>query len=334
MYITGGVGSCWWHENFTDDFDLPNGSNSYSESCASMALALFARRMSCITGEGSYVDTIERAIFNTVLAGISLHGDDYFYSNYQEINDNYIPYNSGARVRQKWFFCSCCPTSYCRFLTQLPQFIWNEDKNGGVYLNIPVANTLDHGDKLIEVSGTYPESGNVKVAVKKAGSYALNIRVSGFAKSVKFYLNGAEVEAEVKNGYAIFNRQWQPGDTIDYEMDMPIQLMRSNSRLTENIGKAAITRGPLVYCCESNDNVADVRDLYIDSETGFVTKEIKGLEKYALAVECDGFAAEDRGDALYDSAPRRLKKCKITAIPYGLWQNRGETNMAVWMVEK
>ncbi len=334
MYITGGIGSNWWHENFTSDYDLPNGSNSYSESCASMALALFARRMAYITGEGAYVDTVERALFNTILAGISLHGDDYFYSNYHEINDNYVPHNSGSKVRQKWFFCSCCPTSYCRFLTQIPQFIWNEDNNGGVYLNIPVANTLDHGDKLIEVSGGYPESGNVKVTVKKAGSYALNIRISGFAKSVKFRLNGVETAVAIQNGYAVFEREWRSGDTIDYEMDMPFLLMRSNSRLTENLGKVAITHGPVVYCCENTDNIADVRNLCIDSETEFVLKDVKGLEKYAMAVECDGYAVEERGEALYDSSPRSLNRCKITAIPYALWQNRGETNMAVWMVEK
>jgi DUF1680 family protein len=290
--------------------------------------------MAYITGGGGYVDTVERALFNTILAGMSLHGDDYFYSIDHEINDNYVPHNSGSKVRQKWFFCSCCPTSYCRFLTQIPQFIWNEDNNGGVYLNIPVANTLDHGDKFIEVSGGYPESGNVKVTVKKAGSYALNIRISGFAKSVKFRLNGIETAVAIQNGYAVFEREWQSGDTIDYEMDMPFLLMRSNSRLTENLGKVAITHGPVVYCCENTDNIADVRNLCIDSETEFVLKDVRGLEKYAMAVECDGYAVEERGEALYDPSPRRLNRCKITAIPYALWQNRGETNMAVWMVEK
>ena len=115
---------------------------------------------------------------------------------------------------------------------------------------------------------------------------------------------------------------------------MPIQLMRSNSRLTENLGKVAITRGPVVYCCESNDNIADVRDLCIASDSEFTPKPIPGLEAYGTAVECDGFVVEERGKSLYSSAPRVLKSCRITAIPYALWQNRGETNMSVWLPEK
>ncbi len=334
MYITGGIGSTWYHEAFTTDFDLPNGSRSYSESCASIALALFSRRMAYITGEGSYIDTVEKALFNAILAGISLSGDEYFYSNYLEVNDNYVSYQAGARVRQKWFNCSCCPTSYCRFLTQVPQFIWHEDRNGGIYLNIPVANTLDHGDKMIEVSSSYPESGSIRVTVKKDGCFALNIRIPGFAKSAEFLINGKPVAPVIRDGYAVFEREWQTGDCVIYNLDMPFELMRSNSRLTENIGKAAITRGPLVYCCENTDNPGDVRDLYIDSKTNFVCKKIKDLEKYGTAVECDGFIAGDRGNELYSSAPRNLKSYRITAIPYALWQNRGETNMCVWLPEK
>lgn len=334
MYITGGIGSHWWHESFSGDYDLPNGSRSYSESCASMALTFFARSLAYITGEGKYMDSVERSLFNTILAGIGLSGDEYFYSNYLEVNDNFIGYMAGSRVRQKWFNCSCCPTSYCRYLTQLPQFIWHEDFDGGVYLNIPVANIFNHNGKEIEVTGSYPESGSIKVAVKKSGSFALNIRVPGFAGSARFKLNGKTVDYEEKNGYAVFVRDWNVGDTIEYELDMPFELMRSNSRLTENIGKVAITRGPLVYCCENTDYSVDVRDLVIDSKTGFTVKTVKGLEKFGQAVECDGFAVTDRGDALYSSAPRTLTSCRITAIPYALWQNRGETNMCVWLPEK
>ncbi len=334
MYITGGIGSSFAYEAFTTDYDLPNGSRSYSESCASMALALFAGRMTQITGEGHYFDTAERAIFNTVLAGISLHGDEYFYPNYLEVNDNFVTYQSGARVRQKWFFCSCCPTSYCRFLTQLPQFVWHEDNEGGVYLNIPVANTLNFNGKNIEVSGGYPENGSVKAVIKSSGSFAFNIRIAGFAKSAVFRLNGEEITPEIRDGYALFDRDWQAGDTVIMELDMPFELMRSNNRLTENAGKAAITRGPLVYCCENTDNAADVRDLRINSNTGFTVKTVAGLEKYGNAVECDGFLVQDRGEELYTSAPCQFVPTKITAIPYALWQNRGETNMSVWLVEK
>lgn len=43
MYITGGVGSTSIGEAFTVDYDLPNRT-AYTETCAAIALAMFANR--------------------------------------------------------------------------------------------------------------------------------------------------------------------------------------------------------------------------------------------------------------------------------------------------
>ncbi len=67
MYITGGIGSSGILERFTTDYDLPNDSN-YSESCASIGLAMFGKRMADITKDAAYMDTVERALYNTVLS--------------------------------------------------------------------------------------------------------------------------------------------------------------------------------------------------------------------------------------------------------------------------
>ena len=77
MYITGGIGSSGLFERFTTDFHLPNDSG-YSETCASIGLALFSRRMAFMERDAVYFDIVERALYNTVLAGISLKGDRYF----------------------------------------------------------------------------------------------------------------------------------------------------------------------------------------------------------------------------------------------------------------
>ena len=47
MYITGSVGSSGILERFTTDYDLPNDCN-YSETCATIALAMFGKRMADI----------------------------------------------------------------------------------------------------------------------------------------------------------------------------------------------------------------------------------------------------------------------------------------------
>ena len=77
MYITGGIGSSGYLERFTTDYDLPNDCN-YSETCASIGLALFGFLIANLTHEASYIDICEKAIYNTVRAGISMEGDKYF----------------------------------------------------------------------------------------------------------------------------------------------------------------------------------------------------------------------------------------------------------------
>ena len=122
MYITGSIGSSGTLERFTTDHDLPNDCN-YSESCASIGMAMFGQRMGNITGEAKYYDVVERALYNTVLAGIALDGKSFFYVNPLEVwPDNCIPRTSREHVkpvRQKWFGVACCPPNIARTLASL-----------------------------------------------------------------------------------------------------------------------------------------------------------------------------------------------------------------------
>lgn len=68
MYVTGGVGSTAYGEAFTVDYDLPN-QTAYAESCASIALIFFARRMLCLEADSLYADTMERVLYNGFLSG-------------------------------------------------------------------------------------------------------------------------------------------------------------------------------------------------------------------------------------------------------------------------
>ena len=65
MYITGGIGSAGTGERFTCDYDLPNDM-AYAESCASIGLAMFCQQMFEATENGKYIDTMERALYNTI----------------------------------------------------------------------------------------------------------------------------------------------------------------------------------------------------------------------------------------------------------------------------
>ena len=127
MYVTGGIGSASYGERFTSAYDLPNDS-VYSESCAAISLAMFANRMFRMTADSGYVDTVERALYNTVLAGIALDGKHFFYVNPLEVNPKTAEQNPTMRhvktERQLWFGCACCPPNIARTLASMGNYIY------------------------------------------------------------------------------------------------------------------------------------------------------------------------------------------------------------------
>ena len=85
MYITGGIGSTVEGEAFTIDYDLPNDM-AYAETCASIGMIFFARRMLEIKPLGIYADIMERELYNGTISGIQLAGKQFFYVTPLEVN--------------------------------------------------------------------------------------------------------------------------------------------------------------------------------------------------------------------------------------------------------
>ena len=63
MYITGAQGSSAAGERYTTDYHLPNKS-AYAETCASISLAMYARRMELYRPDSRYGDVVERTLYN------------------------------------------------------------------------------------------------------------------------------------------------------------------------------------------------------------------------------------------------------------------------------
>lgn len=125
LYITGGIGSQSSGEAFSSDYDLPNDT-VYAESCASIGLMMFARRMLEMEVDSRYADVMERALYNTVLGGMALDGKHFFYVNPLEVHPKTLTFNHiydhVKPVRQRWFGCACCPPNIARVLTSLGHY--------------------------------------------------------------------------------------------------------------------------------------------------------------------------------------------------------------------
>src|SRR4030042_6168413 len=138
MYITGGIGARREQESLGADYELPN-LTAYAETCAAIGKFYWNNRLFMLTGDAKYYDVIERSLYNGLISGISLDGKSFFYVNPLEA-DGKFAFNQGAKTRQGWFDCSCCPTNLVRFIPSLPGLLYAQQKDS-LFVNLYVASS-------------------------------------------------------------------------------------------------------------------------------------------------------------------------------------------------
>ena len=341
MYITGGIGSSGLLERFTADYDLPNDCN-YSESCASIGLAMFGNRMASITKDASYMDVVERALYNTVLAGIALDGKSFFYVNPLEVwPDNCMPRTSREHVkpvRQKWFGVACCPPNIARTLASMGQYIYGRDEEC-IYLNLFISNdaVINVGEKEIKVSmeTKFPYENVCRVSVSNVPEDGIKIaiRKPDYASDYQVAVDGRKAEIEVLKGYVYL--ELKENSDIQIFFEAPARFVRANPLVRADSGKIALMRGPLVYCLEEIDNGTNLSALYVDAKTD-IREEKSELFGGSILLHFHGKRIVDtewEEDELYAEHPIRWEETELTAVPYAYWNNRGMGEMSVWIKE-
>ncbi len=336
MYITGGVGSTHHGEAFTFDDDLPNDT-VYNETCASIALCFFAKGLLRNEIDSKYADAMERAMYNTCLAGMSLDGHNFFYVNPLEVWPEASKKDLGKRhvlpVRPQWFGCACCPPNLARLVMSLGTYAYSYSGNE-IYAHLFVAGAVRLGDVELTLETGYPFDGAMKYTVSK-GKYALNLRIPDWCKGqFALTLNGAKLEAAVAKGYARIERDWQEGEALVLTLPMVARRAYASARIREDVGRVAVMRGPLVYCVEEADNGKFLRGAALCPDAELVCHEMKDKLCGIVEIRAQGSKlVEDPDGELYqDQAPKRVP-CELTFIPYYAWTNRGEGEMCVWVME-
>lgn len=332
-YITGGVGSTAVGEAFTADYDLPE-SSVYAESCAAIGFAFWASRMLNYSGDVKYAEILERILYNNALSGVGNSGDEFFYANPIQMNSakNSAP-GLGARqkgVRQKWFDCSCCPTNYIRFLPALGQYLWSFGENQ-VVLHIPAACEISTPHFGAVVSGAYPADGKITVTMTRDSDLALRIRIPLWAEVFSLKVRNGDFKCDA--GYVDLPGPWKKGEQVELDIEIKAQLVFPRAEVADSAGRAAVMRGPLVYAIESCDNPGGVHNCRVETGVTFEEKPLPPELRSSLpALVFDGaFRIQDEKAPLYSSAVPRWQEGKLFAVPYYLWQNRGATDMRIFI---
>ena len=345
MYITGGIGSQGIGEAFTSDYDLPNDT-AYGESCASIGLMMFARRMLEMEGDAHYADVMERAFYNTVLGGMALDGQHFFYVNPLETQPKSIPHNHIydhiKPVRQRWFGCACCPPNIARTLVAIGHYIFTP-RPDALFINFYAGSeaqfTVDAQTLALKIEGNYPwdEQVSIRFNQPQIVEHTLALRLPEWCAAPTVQVNGEAAQGKMVKGYLHLHRQWQEGDIITLNLPMHVRRVYANPLVRHAAGKVAIQRGPLVYCLEEADNGAQLHNLSLPKASTFRKVQGVGLLKGKVLLQAEGVrvltAHEDKPLYSFDNRQTAVEKQTLTFIPWFSWANRGEGEMRIWVDE-
>lgn len=344
MYITGAVGATHIGEAFSFPFDLPNDT-AYAETCASIGLMFFARRMLEMEPDAVYADVMEKALYNSVLSGMALDGKSFFYVNPLEVLPEACRSDERKEhvrpVRQKWFGCACCPPNLARLISSIPAYAYTENQDTlFMHLHISGSVTKQLGDKnaCFEVKSFMPWDGNVVITYtgKEAVSMKLAVRIPGWCGEWK--AQGMEkFTCTEKNGYYYMQGIWKTGDQVRFDFVMKPYFYQADSRVREDIGKVALMKGPVVYCAEEADNGKNLHLFRVLPEEPVTERKVRieGQTFPALYVKARKLSVTDDAGTLYKKYQRpEYESAEIKMIPYFAWANRGENEMLVWMPQK
>lgn len=344
-YLTGGIGSIRYHEQYGAPYELPNLS-SWCETCAAYGNAVWNHRLFLLERDARYIDVMERVLYNALLVGVSLEGDRFFYQN--------VLKSFGDYRRFEWINVPCCPPNVVRMLASIGSYVYaTEPAADALYWNLFVDSKAR-----IDLAGTsvrvrqdtrYPWDGRVRLRVdpEEGASFPLYVRIPGWARNEvmpgELYrfaekgngrpalrVNGDAVPLTVENGYVRLARTWRSGDMVELDLPMPVRRVLAHHAVEDDRERVALQRGPLVYCAEWPDNGGRALNIVVpegarfDSE--FRPELLDGVRVVRGTV--DAIQRDSRG-VTAPTAPHEL-----VAIPYYAWANRGMGEMAVWMARE
>jgi DUF1680 family protein len=332
IYVTAGLGPSAANEGFTKDYDLPNDT-AYAETCASVALIFWARRMLNLELDGAYADVMEVALYNGALSGLSRDGTRYFYQNPLE--------SDGTHTRWDWHPCPCCTMNVSRLVASIGDYFYSVGSDvvavhlyGGNTAKLTIRGT----PVVLQQIADYPWSGEVRIEVSPATpvSFALKLRIPGWARSTVIAVNGTRLEAQqIDRGYFEVRREWRAGDKVELDLSMPTERIYANPKVKTDVGRVALKRGPLVYCLEQIDHFdvpVELLRLPRDAEVGDQVRD-DALGGFVRIVADGRKAHMTDWQALYDHRAPDHKGTRLSALPYYLWSNRGPNSMIVWIPE-
>jgi hypothetical protein len=237
------TGTCSHSECWHSDQD---GTGDLGETCATSYWIRLCGRLLCLEGSGEYGDLMERAIYNALFAAQSPDGRKLRY---------YTPFEGRRVFWDKDTYC--CPGNFRRIMSEMPELVYFTSSEGflvNLYADSQATIPLASGVTVDVIQKTdYPSSGHIHLTVvpTRPARFDIRLRVPSWCRQFSVKVNGCEVTPSVDRGLLCIDREWNSGDAVELEMEMPWRLVRGTAKQD---GRAAVMRGPLVFCLNPNRN--------------------------------------------------------------------------------
>ena len=279
-----------------------------AEPCASAGNVFWNARMFMTTGNSAYLDVLERTLYNDLISGVSL---------------------------------ADCPANLARTIAQMPGYIYAYEGET-IFVNLYTGSRalvpLGRGAVRISQQTNYPWDGEVRIRVEPQAPRMFTVAFRNpawtgerpFESDLYRYADARRLPPPVvevngqpfidirgRSGFITVMREWKAGDEIRVRFAMPVRRVLAHQSITDNAGKVAFERGPLVYAVEPHDNGGAVLDLVVPDDAPIDSTFRRNLL---------GGVQVLTGQAL-----RGTRRMTFTAIPYFAWANRGAGDRAVWV---
>lgn len=257
--ISIGGNSVREHFHPATDFSSMLTSEQGPETCNTYNMLRLTKMLYQTSGEVSYMDYYERALYNHILSTINPIQGGFVY---------FTPMRSGHyRVySQPQTSFWCCVGSGMENHARYGEMIYgHKDKN--LYVNLFIPSTLDWNGTMIEQQTAFPEEEGTTLVVspeKGKKAFAMHVRIPEWAdkSSVRLSVNGEPQNLDIKDGYAVVNRTWKKGDKLHVAMPMHLYTLG----LPDGSSNYSIMYGPIVLASSLGKQQQD--GMYADDSRG------------------------------------------------------------------
>lgn len=218
------------------------------------------------TGEASYADAIEKAVFNAGPGAVTkdFKALQYFSSPNQFIatgSSDHNPFKKGSTwmAYRPTHETECCAGNVHRFMPDYVARMWldgdgKDELVAAMYGPSEVHHELSDGKNVTVLEDTaYPFEDQIRFvfSMEKSARFPFTFRVPSWCDHAELRINGAgyDVVPDEKGFYTI-ERRFRDGDVLTLLLDMPVEVENwpeeADHQSDENMG-SYVRRGPVLY---------------------------------------------------------------------------------------